>query len=87
VIFLPIIIKAQGSDSTNDVIKKFKKVMIATDIVQRVKDRRYYIKPAKLKAQKTIEHARLQKRARSLKKMKNVAPQVLVRMKERLGST
>lgn len=83
---MPIVIRAQGNDSTNDLIKKFKKVTIATDIVQKAKDRRYYQKPAKVKAQRTIEMARLKKRARSLKKMKNVAPQVLVRMQERLST-
>lgn len=83
---MPIIIKAQGNDSTNDLIKKFKKVTIATDIVQTVKDRRYYQKPSKVRAARTIEIKRLQKRARSLKKMKNVSPQVIARIQERISS-
>ncbi len=83
---MPIIVKAQGHDSTNDLIKKFKKVTVATDIVQKVKDRRYYQKPSQLKAVRKIEIQRLKKRMRSLKKMKNVAPQVLTRIQERISS-
>jgi ribosomal protein S21 len=83
---LPLIIRPQGNDSTNDLIKKFKKVVIATDIVQIVKDRRYYQKPSKIKAVRTIERKRLQKRARNLKKMKNISPQVISRIQERAGA-
>lgn len=83
---MPIIIKAHGNDSTNDLIKKFKKVTIATDVVQIVKDRRYYQKPSKIKAVKNTEMRRLKKRARSLKKLKNISPQVIARIEERLNS-
>lgn len=84
---MPIIIKAQGNESTNDLIKKFKKATIATDVVQIVKDRRYYQKPSKIKAVYKIQINRLRKRARSLKKMKNISPQVLQRIGERLSTT
>lgn len=84
---MPIIIKAQGNESTNDLIKKFKKATIATDVVQIVKDRRYYQKPSKLKAIYKTEMRRLRKRARSLKKQKNISPQVLTRIDERLSTT
>ncbi len=83
---MPIIIKAQGNDTTGDLIKKFKKITIATDIVQKVKDRRYYQKPSKVKAIRLTEMRRLKKRARALKHMKNVSPQVLTRIQERLSS-
>jgi ribosomal protein S21 len=83
---LPIIIRAQGNDSTSDLIKKFKKITVATDIVQIVKDRRYYQKPSKIKAVKNTEMRRLKKRARSLKRLKNISPQVLARIEERLSS-
>lgn len=83
---MPIIIRAHGNDSTNDLIKKFKKVTIATDVVQIVKDRRYYQKPSKIKAVKNTEMRRLKKRARSLKKLKNISPQVIARIEERLNS-
>ena len=36
---MPIIIKARGDDHTGDLIKKFKKIIAATDIIQIVKDR------------------------------------------------
>ncbi len=83
---MPIIIRAQGNDSTSDLIKKFKKVTVATDIVQIVKDRRYYQKPSKVKAVKNTEMRRLKKRARSLKRLKNISPQVLTRIEERLSN-
>jgi len=83
---LPIIIRAQNNDSTSDLIKKFKKISIATDIVQIVKDRRYYQKPSKIKAVRNTELRRLKKRARSLKKLKNISPQVMTRIAERLSS-
>lgn len=86
VIFLPIIIKSQGNESTNDLIKKFKKATIATDVVQLVKDRRYYQKPSKLKAVHKTEMRRLRKRSRSLKRQKNISPQVLTRIDERLST-
>lgn len=84
-IFLPIIIKAQGNDSTGDLIKKFKKATIATDIVQKVKDRRYYQKPSRVRAIHKIEMNRLRKRMHSLKKMKNISPQVISRIEDRLN--
>lgn len=83
---MPIIIRAQNNDSTSDLIKKFKKISIATDIVQIVKDRRYYQKPSKIKAVRNTELRRLKKRARSLKKLKNISPQVMTRIAERLSS-
>ncbi len=82
---MPIIIKAQNNDSTGDLIKKFKKISVATDIVQIVKDRRYYQKPSKLKAVRNTEMRRLKKRARSLKRLKNISPQVMARIEERLS--
>jgi ribosomal protein S21 len=83
---MPIIIKAQGNDSTSDLIKKFKKISVATDIVQMVKDRRYYMKPSRVRAVHKTEMRRLRKRARSLKKLKNISPQVLTRINERLSA-
>lgn len=83
---MPIIIKAQSNESTNDLIKKFKKITVATDIVQKAKDRRYYQKPSQVKAVRKIAIQRLKKRMRSLKKMKNISPQALVKMAERISS-
>lgn len=83
---MPIIVKAKKSESTNDLIRKFKKLTAAADIVQIVKDRRYFQKPSKVKSTKTAESSRLEKRARSLKRTKNISPQVLAKINQRLGN-
>ena len=82
---MPIIIRAQGNESTFDVIKKFKKAVMATNIVQLTKDRAVFQKPSRLRAVKKIAKSRLHKRARKLKKMKNISPLVLQRIGERLS--
>lgn len=82
---LPIIVKAKGNDSTNDVIRKFKKVVAATDIVQKTKDRAFYQRPSQIaKVPKTI-NARLRKRLHSMKRMKNVTPDDLQRIVKQLS--
>lgn len=82
---MPIVIKAQKGDSTRDLIRQFKKATAATDIVNKVKDRRFYIKRAQkmnvLKSQKR----RLKNKIRSLKKMKNISPRVIEYLTERLS--
>ncbi len=82
---MPIVIKTQKGDSTRDLIRQFKKATAATDIVNKVKDRRFYVKPAQnmniLKSQKR----RLKNKIRSLKKMKNVSPRVIAYLTERLS--
>lgn len=82
---MPLIVKAKKNQSANDLIRQFKKVSLISGIVDLVKDRRYFQKPSKKRAIKKIEKIRLQKRARSLKRMKNISPQVLSRINERLG--
>lgn len=81
---MPIVIKAQRGDSTRDIIRQFKKATAATDIVNKVKDRRFYVKRAQemnvLKSQKR----RLKNKIRSLKKMKNISPRVIEYLTERL---
>lgn len=83
--FLPVIVKAKKNQNTNDVIRQFRKQAAAADIVQLVRDRRFFKKPSRKKAEKQSEVSRLRKRARSLKKRKNVSPQVISRINERLG--
>ena len=82
---MPIIIKAKSGDNTHDVIKKFKKATIASDIVQKARDRKFYIKPSQKRAVKKTERRRLRKRSRSLKKMKNISQLALQRISERLS--
>ena len=82
---MPIIVKAQGSDNTNDVIKKFKKAIATTDIVQKAKDRRYFKKPSQVRAEKKIQMTRLRRRARVLKRTKNISAASLQRINDRLA--
>jgi len=82
---MAIVIKAKKSDSTNDLIRRFKKAVAATGIVQIVKDRRYFKKPSKVKSERTATNNRLKRRARTLKKRKNVSPAALVRINQKLG--
>jgi ribosomal protein S21 len=79
---VPVIIRAKSSDSTSDVIRKFKKAVAATDLVQKVKDRAFFQKPSKIKAVKRHDLKRAQKRLRSLKKQKNVAGGSIARLTE-----
>ena len=84
---MPIIIKAKKNQSTNDVIRQFKKAVVSAGVVQVAKDRRYFEKPSRVKASKTAEHSRLKRRARSLKKAKNISPGSIRRIQQRLGSS
>jgi ribosomal protein S21 len=68
---VPIIIRAKGDDHTGDLIKKFKKIIAATNIIQDVKDRRYYQKPSEVRTVRQNELRRMKKRIRAIKKMKN----------------
>ncbi len=68
---MPIIIRAKGDDHTGDLIKKFKKVIAATNIIQVVKDRKYYLKPSEVRTVRQNEIRRMKKRLRSIKKLKN----------------
>lgn len=68
---MPIIIKARGDDHTGDLIKKFKKVIAATNIIQVVKDRKYYQKPSEIRTVRQNEIRRMKKRVRAIKKLKN----------------
>jgi ribosomal protein S21 len=77
---VPIIIKARGDDHTGDLIKKFKKIIAATNIIQVVKDRKYYQKPSELRTVRMNELRRMKKRMKSLKRQKNVVqPRPVVR--------
>ena len=82
---MPVIVKAQGSDNTNDVIKKFKRATSTANVVDIAKDRRYYQKPSEVKSVHKTEMRRLRKRSRALKRMKNISPTVIERINQRLG--
>jgi ribosomal protein S21 len=82
---LPIIIKAKPKDNSNSLIREFKKVIAVTDIVQRVRDRRYFQKPSKINSVKKIQKNRLQRKIRVLKHTKNIGADVIDRMTARLN--
>lgn len=82
---MPIIIKAKQKDNNNSLIREFKKVSAVTDIVQKVRDRRYFQKPSKVNAVKKIQRKRLQNKIRVLKKTKNIGADVIERMTARLN--
>lgn len=81
---MPIVIKAKKNDSNGDIIRRFKKVAAAADVVARSRDRQYHIKPALQRAQKKNDIRRLQKRLRSMKHQKNVTPEDIERITEML---
>ncbi len=83
---MPIIVKAKKNSSSSDLIKKFKKLVAASNVVQNAKDRRYYKKPSRVKADQTAAHNRLRKRMHSLKRMKNTPEQVIERITQRLNA-
>lgn len=84
---MPIIVrKTSKSDSTGNLVRKFKKAVSAMDIVQRTRDRRYYKKPSTIKAERLSEKRHLRKRLKTLKKMKNVPPQSLRSLREKIRS-
>lgn len=82
---MPIIIKAKSKDNNNSLIREFKKVTAVTDIVQKVRDRRYFQKPSQVKAVKKIAKNRLQRKIRVLKHTKNISVDVIERMTARLN--
>ncbi|MCL4208908.1 30S ribosomal protein S21 [Patescibacteria group bacterium] len=82
---MPIIIKAKSKDNNNSLIREFKKVTAVTDIVQKVRDRRYFQKPSQVKAVKKIAKNRLQRKIRVLKHTKNISMDVIERMTARLN--
>ena len=49
---MPIVINATQKDNTHDLIKQFKRATALADIVQIAKDKRYFQKPAKIRADK-----------------------------------
>ncbi len=86
VISLPVIIKAKKNQSTGDVIRQFKKAIAVAGVVQIAKDRRYFAKPSRIKADVTADKSRLKKRAQSLKKRKNVSKTAIAKIQQRLGA-
>jgi len=81
---MPIVVKARSNDSTNDVIRKFKRATSSAGVVPKARNRRYYTKPSQERAQKKIQRKRLLRVARRLKKRKNVSKEALNYIYERV---
>ncbi len=82
---MPVIIRKSKNDSTSTLVRKFKKTTSFLDIVQKARDRRYYKKPSTIKAERKSEKRHLKKKLKTLKDMKNVPPQSLERLKEKIS--
>lgn len=86
-IFVPIVVKAKKNSSIGDLIKKFKKMVATSNVVQKAKDRRYFKKPSKVKAETTAQMSRLRKRMHSLKRSKNTSSEVIEKITQRLNAS
>lgn len=52
---MAIIVKAQPGDSTDQIIKKFKKLVLQEQLLTQLKEREFYKKPAIRKKEKLAE--------------------------------
>ena len=58
---MAIIVKAQPGDSTDQLIKKFKKLVLSDQLLAQLKEREFYKKPALKKKEKMSELKRRRK--------------------------
>lgn len=58
---MAIIIKAQPGDSTDQIIKKFKKLVLSEQLLTQLKEREFYKKPAIMKKERLSELKRRRK--------------------------
>lgn len=63
---MPIIVKAGPKDTTDSVIRKFQKKVLAEKLVQEIRDREAYKKPSQLRQEYLAEKRRKIMRARRL---------------------
>ena len=64
---MPIIVKAQPGDSTDQLIRNFKKRVLQDQLLTELKEREFYKKPSMIKKEKQAEFKRLRKRSQKLK--------------------
>ncbi len=60
-----VVVKAQPGDSSDALIRKFNKKVLAEGILQELKKREFYQKPALIKKQKIAEKKKKQAQRRS----------------------
>ncbi|AKM79108.1 MAG: 30S ribosomal protein S21 [Candidatus Beckwithbacteria bacterium GW2011_GWB1_47_15] len=68
---MPVVVKSQPGESTDQIIKKFKKKVLASQLLTKIRDRQYYKKPSVKKKEKLAEFKRRSKRRKRLRKKKN----------------
>lgn len=61
---MPIVVKAGPGDSTDSVIRKFQKRVVAEGLVQEIRDRSVYRKPSELRQEYLAEKRRKIMRAK-----------------------
>ena len=59
---MPIVVKARKNDSTSDVIKKFKKLVLVANVLEIAKNREFNFKPSAIKNIKMNEIKRQKRR-------------------------
>ncbi len=84
---MTIVVKNRGNEPVGDMVKRFKKITVAMDIQTLVKDRQYHLRPSQVRKNNNNDNRRLRRRLRGLKKMKNISPDIIARMHEKLSTT
>ncbi len=64
---MPIVVKAQPNDSTDHVIRKFKKKVLQSQLLTELKENEFHKKPSVKKKEKLSEFKRLKKRRKKMK--------------------
>jgi len=67
---MSIIIKAQPGDSTDQMIKNFKKRVLQDQLLTELKEKEFHKKPSVLKKERLSEFKRLKNRRKKLKWLK-----------------
>ena len=63
---MPITVKARPGDSSDQLIRKFKKKILQDQFLTELKDREYYKKPSVKKKEKLSEFKRLSRRRKKM---------------------
>jgi small subunit ribosomal protein S21 len=64
---MPVVVKARPGDSSDQVIRKFKKKVLQDQLLTELRDREFYKKPSVKKKEKLAEFKRRKKRRLRLK--------------------
>jgi len=64
---MPVVVKAQPGDSSDQVIRKFKKKVLQDQLLTELRDREFYKKPSVRKKEKMAEFKRRKKRRQRLR--------------------